>query len=278
MSGRTLICLCALLWFFHLSAQTNIETLREFAEFTALWHKNISLNADSFAFDGKTGILSCYDADKKIFARGPAQFADERYVFHGLWRRYYPNGRVLGELNFENSRRHGRAVGFYTNGVRALTCSYSGGSLDGIRMRYDRNGRLLDEAHYKEGLQTFLRIVTMISPSFQKPETIPPKTQYDPENKTWIYREMKNSRVRIFSDGGVLLAEIQVRNIATENEIFHGVALFYHKNGRLKEKGMYVSGERDGDWQQYSENGEIEVSTRYVSGEAVKSLTHSTLP
>lgn|GEM_PF-3261865 len=278
MGARLLFVLWALLFPPALAAQVNIETLREFTEFTALWHKNISLNTDSFEFDEKNGILTCYYHDKKIFARGPAVRADKDFTLQGRWLRYYPNGRPMGEITFDANRRSGPAAGYYKNGARAIVCSYKGGSLEGRRVRYDNTGRLLDEAEYRGGVQTSLKIVTMISPSFQKPESIPLKSEYDAQQKVWINRDKKNMLIRTFTTGGVRLAEINVSGIGSANERYHGRGFFYHENGVLAEKGFFSSGKRDGEWQKFTDSGELESTTRYVSGEAVESVTQPTLP
>lgn len=277
-AGRISILWLAVFFVSPLYPAEDIETLREFTEFSAQWHKDILLNTAEHDYSEKTGTLICYSGSGKLYANGEAVQKDGDFILHGKWRRYHENGRILAELMYKDGRRNGEASGFYKNGTRAIVCTYDMGKLTGKRLRYDRYGRLLDEADYEDGKQTSLKIIRMLSPSFQKPESIPLASQYDSGQDLWIFRDRDACMIRLYSTTGKLYAEITAVNICTDNEYYSGAAFYYYENGILMERGNFTAGKRDGTWMKYSPEGVLEETRRYISDRETERIRHTIRP
>ena len=52
-----------------------------------------------------------------------------------------------------------------------------------------------------------------------------------------------------------------------------GVWKFYHENGQLKIKGLYVDGKEDGHWVQFYDNGQVKLDLYYKMGKLEGLLT-----
>jgi len=71
--------------------------------------------------------------------------------YTGVWRTYYPSGRIESELNWRNGRRHGRTTFWRKNRHVSMTATFKHGRLHGKRTGWDPNGEKGSEVVYVEG-------------------------------------------------------------------------------------------------------------------------------
>jgi len=207
-------------------------------------------------------ILSCFFKGDGLFAQKINKF-DTNKKRHGVWKKYYSNGRIryIGKFN------HGKEIGtFHFYDIRvsdypivikkfdltddtAFVQHFSLGkklrSEGRIRGRnrigkwiyYFLNGKLFSEEFYTEGkLEGMLK-------NYYKNGQILEETEYK--------NGLKHGMSKNYSDSGVLLEEVLFEN-GKEN----GIAKFYDLKGNLKDKGVYKNGEKFGKWEFYMD-GEV---------------------
>jgi len=59
----------------------------------------------------------------------------------------------------------------------------------------------------------------------------------------------------------------KVAELNINDGMLNGAALYFHNNGKLKEKGQYTNGERVGSWTQYNEIGDVTTVASFASDE-----------
>jgi antitoxin component YwqK of YwqJK toxin-antitoxin module len=57
----------------------------------------------------------------------------------------------------------------------------------------------------------------------------------------------------------------KIAELSIDNGVLNGAALYFHTNGRLKEEGKYVNGQRSGKWTQYNELGKVTTVANFVN-------------
>ncbi len=245
----------------------RLSLKRDFVTFYALWVKKLDYISVSENYNEKTSVLTLFDSKKRVVARGKAEKRDEGYLFQGRWERFYPEGERLALLMYRDGKLNGRSRGYYKNRREALTAMYVNGYLHGERVRFDSSGRVLDRVTYKAGEIDKYRIVTMLVPSFQRPENIPAVAVFDSTEDVWIARDAKNQQIRMWYRNGKRLCEINVKNLSEESEVYHGLAIYWTRDGGRAMVGQYRDGKRHGMWTLYNSDGSIKERIRYINGE-----------
>jgi len=67
---------------------------------------------------------------------------------HGIFRRWYANGKPMLECNYFHDEFHGIWREWYGNGQLILKCNYFHDELHGIFRRWFSNGQLMSEVNY----------------------------------------------------------------------------------------------------------------------------------
>ena len=70
---------------------------------------------------------------------------------HGLWKQYYKNGQLRGEINWKEGGHYGKQKTYYENGQLKLDGNKKNGKFDGVLKMYYENGQLETEGNFKEG-------------------------------------------------------------------------------------------------------------------------------
>ncbi len=71
----------------------------------------------------------------------------------GLWREWYKNGQLSGEINYKNGKPDGLTKRWHENGQLAFEGTYKDGKSDGLHRKWHENGQLAFEGTYKDGSQ-----------------------------------------------------------------------------------------------------------------------------
>ncbi|MES2809741.1 MAG: toxin-antitoxin system YwqK family antitoxin [Bacteroidota bacterium] len=70
---------------------------------------------------------------------------------HGVWKRFYPGGK-LGEVRyFENGKKTGRLQGWWPNGKNKLDYQFKDGEYQGLCREWQADGRLIAAMNYEQG-------------------------------------------------------------------------------------------------------------------------------
>lgn len=236
-------------------AQRRFILKRDLVTFLSLWQKNHFRYHASFDYNESTKKLSLYNSEKQLLAQGKAEKQGDRYIRTGIWKRYYPDGSLLGNISYSDNMRNGSATGYYQNGRVALKAEYTNGLYNGIVRRYDSSGRLLDTVEYTAGNPVSTDIKTMLVPSFQRPSHLPYGTLFEEKSDLWVHRDDKNDFITMWYRNGSLFCEVNTRNTGKEEETLHGKAVYWHENGAKWMEGQYSRGKAIGNWIFYNEDG-----------------------
>ena len=74
-----------------------------------------------------------------------------------IHREYFPkaegqsDSRLSRLLNYQDGKLEGEQTSFYSNGGKEAVMTYHDGILDGLKALWDKEGELLEEAHYEQG-------------------------------------------------------------------------------------------------------------------------------
>ena len=184
---------------------------------------------------------------------------DEEGNKEGLWEEFYLDGSLRAKGSYLNNRKTGEWVYYHENGILEQTGLYDtegkpvgkwvwyydnenlwreeffiNGLQDGLVTEFDRNGNIISEGEYFEGL----------------------------EEGKWIYNfenhkiagtysaGMRNGMWQHFYANGQLSFEGQFIN-----DIPNGKHIYYWDSGLKKDEENYVMGRKEGDWIRYNEDG-----------------------
>lgn len=67
----------------------------------------------------------------------------------GLFKGYYPSGKLMSTGVFHEGLREGRGVVYHENGNISIDGNYKGGAMTGIWKFYDENGEVIDVQEYE---------------------------------------------------------------------------------------------------------------------------------
>lgn len=72
----------------------------------------------------------------------------DKWIKHGLFRAYFPNGNLASEGTYENGRENGHWQDFHENGKTASEGEYKNGAKIGIWKFWNSNGEFENEENY----------------------------------------------------------------------------------------------------------------------------------
>jgi antitoxin component YwqK of YwqJK toxin-antitoxin module len=201
----------------------------------------------------RQGEWKHYDAKGKLLTITIYDFGDimsqENPGAIGNITEYHENGRVKAEGMTNNNKRDGVWKFYDSRGVHTKTVTYSNGETlktismieesgpklrEGAAVTYHDNGRIRETGKYSKGRK----------------------------NGEWKEFNTRGKLLKIkIYDHGKVLSEQSPHKIKP--------FLSYHDNGRIKEKGVMKSGQREGEWLLYSKRGKLIRTTHYLDGEII---------
>ena len=81
-----------------------------------------------------------------------------------------------------------------------------------------------------------------------------------------ILREARKDTLEIEEDG--IIRQMEVMHVQTLSE--NGIYRRYYENGNIAEKGLWVKGRKEGEWEHYLQNGEKYKIQLWQKGELIK--------
>ncbi len=209
-----------------------------------------------FSPEGKVIAAKIY-ADGVLTAEG---ILDTTGRQQGIWKEYYPEGKLKSLGQYVNSKRigewvfyhpnekieqkgvydkKGRAQGgwkwFYESGNLLREENYRDNLLDGTMTEYSDSGKVVTKGEFIDGLKEGPWILEL--QGYREEGAY----KADKRDGEWKHYYTDNGKLRFvgkFIDG-----------------IPDGLQIFYYSNGKEQQIGKYAGGSKEGDWKFYDETG-----------------------
>lgn len=209
----------------------------------------------------------------------------------GMWKKYYPNGKLQSEIEFVNGRASGNFTTYYVNGVVEEQGSWKGRAYTGDFKRWHDNGKIaqektFNEAGKTEGTVKYYHTNGQVELEFSTNNGVESgtATRYYPNGDikevltygadgTVATREEKervNPAVKLDdgnTDNSTPLAKEGETNLENIGKITDGYHKTYNKNKDILMDGEFKSGNLwNGKHYIYDENGLLERIEVYKDG------------
>lgn len=197
-----------------------------------------------YSQDGRLISILTYGAGM-LRKREEINRIDEMGLKQGLWREYYPNGRVKWE-------------GTYVDDIR-----------QGIFKEFSSTGSLLDMVKYDQG---------EIDPESKEAQMLDIKRTFHPTGKvatmgSYDRQGLKQGLFQEFTPEGQLSAAKLFNNgiLVSEGGLnaqgaMEGPWIEYFASGEKRAEGEYSEGKKEGDWTFFHKSGKVEQKGKYVKG------------
>lgn len=183
---------------------------------------------------------------------------------------YYSSGEIQSKWTQINSGRkyqkvtyEGEYLTYHKNGQIAFGGNLNEkGNRDGIWSRYDESGKVIDELTYSDGWRVGKWKIYFNSDW----------EEVDTKDQATYYRIIK------FDQSGKLLSDQKIMDyyingniqfeggmISIEPDVLNGECTFYYPNGNIRSQGMMWNGINSGKWNDYYEDGSLELSYEFQS-------------
>jgi len=151
-------------------------------------------------------------------------------VLNGPYKEYYPDGSIKISRNYVQGKPDGKFIQYGSNGKIESEVNYKNGLQDGTEIHYDSEGNIRSQSNYASGKASGKEVKNISSNTGDYVQT----ASYNKEGK---------------QDGEY-------------SEIF--------TNGKIKEKGQYVNGKKDGIWEYGKKDGQKIRTDVYANDEKIK--------
>jgi len=195
-----------------------------------------------YGSDGRVVNAFIYNDNGLLLSEG---IIDQAGNYNGKWKDFYPDGKVLAEGQYIDSRRSGNWK-FYNNaGKVEQTGYYNNGRPDGTWNWYYDNGDLLREEEYFQGQRDG------ICTEYSANGKIIVQGEYTDGEKNG---EWKYNAGDISEEGKYIIG------------LKDGIWQSYYSNGQLNFKGNFIQGTADGQQRYYYEDGKIKEEQYFKMG------------
>ena len=235
----------------------------------------------SYDGDDKQGVFREYDEDGNITnaviykdnIKSGEGVVDSEGMRQGPWVLFFPSGEIMAEGEYVNNQKEGKWKYFYKTGKTRQTGSYRLGLPHGEWFWYYQNGQSWREEIYRKGKEDGLMV------EYDSIGNIIHSGEYIDglKNGMWFYHVNDHKEEGEYIEGekhGKWKFTYDNGRKNFEGEYLGGIPVgkhvWYYGNGLKKLEGKYQDGEKQGDWKQYNELGEVKNIIRYDMGIAVK--------
>ncbi len=178
----------------------------------------------------------------------------------GHWTIMDARQRVASQIQFKAGQRHGKAAWWYPNGKKLREISFEDGIVEGEAISYDANGAVVASEHYQDGRKLAPKI-EYYGPGQKKSETnyLFPKAVVQSRDDYW------KSELAVFNAEGEPLkhgeelqwyanGQLKMRGRYEQNQAV-GHHVWWYENGQKALAGDYDKGRQSGAWTWWHENG-----------------------
>lgn len=196
---------------------------------------------------------------------------------------YDLDGRIITLLEYEDGylrraekinrydnagKKRGPWIEFHPNGVVAMEGFYMNDLKNGIFKTFDKKGDLISLEKYRDGqivIDSEESIILDIRNTYYSDGTVKSSGGYVDGKKEGTHRIYDE-------DGNIISGEVYKMGVKTAEGVvdqsgdYQGEWELYYDNGELRAKGDYENSLRTGDWVFYHLNGKVESEGKYVEG------------
>jgi len=195
-----------------------------------------------FGPDGKVSNAFIYNDKGLLISEG---IVDEAGRFNGKWKDFYPDGNVLAEGTYTDSRRSGLWKFYSISSKVEQTGYYNNGRPDGLWKWYYENGAVLREEEYFQGERDGAYI------EYSANGEIIAQGNYSDGEKNGLWKLKSGD----YTEEGNYIIGLK-----------DGQWKSFYNNGTLKFKGSYVQGNPDGEHLYFYETGKVKEDQHYRMG------------
>ena len=199
----------------------------------------------------------------------------------GLWKDYYPDGKLKAEGNYDNGKQTGEWKFYHPDGKIEQTGRFNKlGKPDGGWKWYFDTGQLLKEENYRNGLKDG------ISSEYDETGKVIEEGEFvnGNEDGPW-FEQIGDSYIRgTYRDGlrnGMWYNYYLDSNGTKTDSLLYfkgafiednpdGKHIYYWENGKVKDEGVYVMGKKEGEWLKYNFDGTLFMIVTYREGVEVR--------
>lgn len=217
--------------------------------------------------DGRIISLITYKSDV-VFKEDKLNRKDKFGAKQGLWREFFPSGKVKTEWMYKDDQLDGMVRYFKDDGSVMKTEVYRNGQrvidqTPDVKLEIDRdyhnNGRVKSSVNIIDGKKQG------VYREYSRTGEITASKMYQNDEVTGegiVDADMKmQGKWKIYYPGGKLKAEGDYKDGKRT-----GKWIFYYSNGQTEQVGTYANGKPDGEWKWYHLNGNILREEYYISG------------
>lgn len=213
--------------------------------------------------EGNVTTAKIYDDSGRVISEG---IIDEEGNREGVWKEYYPNGKIRAIGNYLNNQRSSKWTFYYQNGKIEQTGEYLRGRINGIWTWFYEDGTVSREESYFNGKEDGIMV------EYSQEGKIITKGDYvegEKEGK-WYYRVGDHIEVGTYITGlrdGVWRYFYNDSTLKFEGDYLQGNSdgkhKLYYENGVIKEERYYIMGIREKNWKKYDEEGNLTMTITY---------------
>ena len=171
----------------------------------------------------------------------------------GLWRGFFPNGRVAWEGEYRKNFLHGTFTDYFESGQVRYRGSYCKGWQTGHWVHWHENGNKQIEGDFEKDLR--IRFWTAYYPSQSKLWQVNYKILKGPGNLKYSVRH------------GIFQSYYKGEKLATIGKYVNGLKdgqwIYYYRNGKRRATGIYVKDKKHGAWMFYNKLGKTMLIVDY---------------
>lgn len=185
----------------------------------------------------------------------------------GYWKTYYPSGKIKSEGNRKGSQLDSTWKFYNEEGKVTTEFNYREGKKNGFKKTYDsKEGFLIQEESYSSDLKQ--GPTNIYYPSGKIKQVVP--FDKNVENGTgYEYAEDGTIITLIDYKAGFIKKQERI-NRRDKNNLKQGTWKEFYANGNVKWEGRFLNDKKDGYFKEYSEKGDLLVTTKYVDGKLQK--------
>ncbi len=216
-------------------AGKEVDTLKEWDA------KGQQLVENSCFESNELGYYRTFHANQTV----KEDYACQKGVPVGAYARKDPDGMIIEKGAFDpDGKKTGIWETFGADGKRASLKHYQAGMENDSSYSWDAAGRLLERGFFVSGTGERLRYDSL-NHLVERQHF----AESHPEGEAWVYYPSGSKRsLMLYKQGQP--ASLQK----------------WHPNGNLKLTGLYLGGQRTGDWLEYGANGKLLESSQYQAG------------
>ncbi|MEM7161347.1 MAG: hypothetical protein AAF487_02800 [Bacteroidota bacterium] len=224
-------------------------------------------NYERYFENGETEVFGYYERNEKegkwkeVYQNGQLKFeeiykSDKR--INQKWSSYHPNGELMEEGLYVNARKNGPWKAWHDNGQQKSGMEYREGMIVGKNVEFYANGNKKWEGYYKENVVGSRRGKRDgIWMDFHENGQMMRK-------QTFVNGYPEGKVEEWYASGNKKFRSSYVSNpLKTKDSMLSGASTEWYDNGQIKSEGVYWKGVRDGEWKEYTEEGQVTLEAFY---------------